>query len=125
MPVSSSPDEAERERPAEGPAWTPDAGVDGPQRTRPENELSPAQGGAQCEKSGGVLLSQGHSAQVPSALEGLTSVFGMGTGVTLPLSPPKLVVADQRSARSVLLENSIASTNTRTKFQSETKPSAD
>ncbi len=36
------------------------------------------------EKSGGVLLSQGRTSQVPSALEGLTSVFGMGTGVTPP-----------------------------------------
>jgi hypothetical protein len=36
------------------------------------------------EKSGGVLLSQGVSSQVPSALVGLTSVFGMGTGVTPP-----------------------------------------
>lgn len=36
-------------------------------------------------KSGGVLLSQGISPQVPSALRGLTSVFGMGTGVTLSL----------------------------------------
>ena len=44
------------------------------------------------KKSGGVLLSQGHSSQVPSALEGLTSVFGMGTGVTPPLWPPKSVV---------------------------------
>ena len=26
--------------------------------------------------------------QVPSALEGLTTVFGMGTGITPPLSPP-------------------------------------
>ena len=43
-------------------------------------------------KSGDVLLSQGVSAQVPSALAGLTSVFGMGTGVTPPLSPPKSVV---------------------------------
>ncbi len=43
-------------------------------------------------KSGGVLLSQGISPQVPSALTGLTSVFGMGTGVTLSLWPPKLVV---------------------------------
>ena len=37
------------------------------------------------EKSGGVLLSQGVYPQVPSALAVLTSVFGMGTGVTLPL----------------------------------------
>ncbi len=43
-------------------------------------------------KSGGVLLSQGISPQVPSALTGLTSVFGMGTGVTLSLWPPKSVV---------------------------------
>jgi hypothetical protein len=34
--------------------------------------------------SGDVLLSQGVSPQVPSALAGLTSVFGMGTGVTPP-----------------------------------------
>ena len=47
-------------------------------------------------RSGGVLLSQGHSSQVPSALEGLTSVFGMGTGVTPPPWPPK----DQLSRRN-------------------------
>ena len=35
--------------------------------------------------SGDDLLSQGVSPQVPSAQAGLTSVFGMGTGVTLPL----------------------------------------
>ncbi len=28
---------------------------------------------------------------VPSALEGLTSVFGMGTGVSPPLSPPEII----------------------------------
>ena len=39
--------------------------------------------------SGSVLLSQGISPQVPSALRGLTSVFGMGTGVTLSLWPPE------------------------------------
>jgi hypothetical protein len=43
-------------------------------------------------KSGDVLLSQGISPQVPSALTGLTSVFGMGTGVTLSLWSPKSVV---------------------------------
>ena len=41
--------------------------------------------GVRVEKSGGVLLSQGVYPQVPSALAVLTSVFGMGTGVTLPL----------------------------------------
>ena len=48
------------------------------------------------EKSGGDLLSQGVSPQVPSARVGLTSVFGMGTGVTPPLWPPKSVVKDER-----------------------------
>ena len=43
-------------------------------------------------KSGDVLLSQGITPQVPSALTGLTSVFGMGTGVTLSLWSPKSVV---------------------------------
>ena len=41
------------------------------------------------EKSGGVLLSQGVYPQVPSALAGLTAVFGMGTGVTPPPWPPE------------------------------------
>ena len=37
---------------------------------------------------GDFLLSQVVTNQVPSALRGLTSVFGMGTGVTLLLSSP-------------------------------------
>jgi hypothetical protein len=65
-------------------------------------------------KSGGVLLSQGVNPQVPSALAGLTSVFGMGTGVTLPLWPPKPVVNER-----VALEDSRASTSV------QSKPSAD
>ena len=37
---------------------------------------------------GNVLLSQGRVSQLPSALRSLTSVFGMGTGVTFsPLLP--------------------------------------
>ena len=40
-------------------------------------------------KSGNVLLSQGVSTQVSSAPESLTSVFGMGTGVSSPLLPPE------------------------------------
>jgi|GEM_PF-1919618 hypothetical protein len=35
--------------------------------------------------SGSDLLSQAVPSLVPSALEGLTSVFGMGTGVAPPL----------------------------------------
>ena len=39
-------------------------------------------------ESGDDLLSRAVSSQVPSALRGLTSVFGMGTGGSLlPLSP--------------------------------------
>ena len=60
-------------------------------RHRAENDDGPAEAGPSSEKSGGVLLSQGVTAQVPSALTGLTSVFGMGTGMTLSLSPPKLL----------------------------------
>jgi hypothetical protein len=41
---------------------------------------------------GSVLLSQGLPPQVPSALEGLTSVFGMGTGGSPPLSPPDRIL---------------------------------
>ena len=37
---------------------------------------------------GNYLLSHRVAPKVPSALEGLTTVFGMGTGVTLPVSSP-------------------------------------
>ena len=37
-------------------------------------------------KAGGDVLSHRVSSAVPSVLEGLTTVFGMGTGVTLPLN---------------------------------------
>src|SRR5207237_3536231 len=40
--------------------------------------------------SGGDLLSRGVTPQVPSALAVLTSVFGMGTGVSPPLWPPEI-----------------------------------
>ena len=43
-------------------------------------------------ESGSDLLSRAVSSQVPSALKGLTSVFGMGTGVTPSLSPPEWVI---------------------------------
>ncbi len=39
--------------------------------------------------SGGVLFSRAVASQVPSALRGLTSVFGMGTGGTLLPSSPE------------------------------------
>ena len=39
---------------------------------------------------GNVLLSRAVSSQVPSALRGLTSVFGMGTGGSLSLLSPEI-----------------------------------
>ena len=42
-------------------------------------------------ESGGDLLSRAVSSQVPSALKGLTSVFGMGTGGTPSPLPPETV----------------------------------
>ena len=48
-------------------------------------------GASSQDYSGGDLLSQGATPQVPSAWAGLTSVFGMGTGVTPPLWPPETV----------------------------------
>jgi hypothetical protein len=40
---------------------------------------------------GGDLLSQDPAVQVPSTLESLTSVFGMGTGVASPSLPPDIL----------------------------------
>ena len=53
-------------------------------------------GGVGYEYSGSDLLSQGATPQVPSAWAALTSVFGMGTGVTPPLWPPETLL--KRSA---------------------------
>jgi hypothetical protein len=41
------------------------------------------------KKTGGVLLSQALASQVPSALRGLTALFGMGRGVSPSLKPPE------------------------------------
>ena len=50
----------------------------------------PGTGGGPLMVRGGVLLSHEASLAVPSALAGLTSGFGMGPGVSLPLWPPQL-----------------------------------
>ena len=63
---------------------------------------------------GNDLLSHPPARAVPSAVAGLTSVFGMGTGVTLLLWPPGNLVsgvpperllygAQGRSSQSILL----------------------
>jgi hypothetical protein len=52
----------------------------------------PPQGAARVRKeTGGVLLSQALASQVPSALRGLTSLFGMGRGVSPSPRPPERV----------------------------------
>ena len=57
----------------------------GRKKSRPHNR---ARIKSKKEKTGDVLISQAASRQVSSALESLTSVFGMGTGVSsLLLSP--------------------------------------
>ena len=58
--------------------------------TKLEEALPLGSASTQCE-TGGDLLSQGRSSQVPSAQLDLTSVFGMGTGVTPALSLPRLL----------------------------------
>ena len=40
------------------------------------------------KKPGGDLLSHAVTSTVPSALEGLTTLFGMGRGVAPPVEPP-------------------------------------
>ena len=69
--------------------------------------MPPQCGGIVQRNPGGVLLSQGATPQVPSAQAGLTSVFGMGTGVTPPLWPPEHLLSMVREH----LELSIASTS--------------
>ena len=50
---------------------------------------------------GNDLLFQDLAVQVPSALEGLTTVFGMGTGVTPPLLSPGMYLLVGNSLWSV------------------------
>src|ERR1017187_5772965 len=57
---------------------------------------SPKQRGQLSRKSGDVLLSQGDAPQVPSALAGLTAVFGMGTGVAPPPWSPEIMLRVDR-----------------------------
>ena len=62
---------------------------------RPKTTNAPSRGwGRSSDEFGDDLLSQGVYPQVPSALAVLTSVFGMGTGVTLPVWSPKPVVKE-------------------------------
>ena len=59
--------------------------------------------------SGNVLLSRAVSSQVPSALKGLTSVFGMGTGGSLSLLSPEFCQGLVQSV--VLLASAVSISN--------------
>ena len=54
------------------------------------------------KESGGVLLSHRGNPAVPSAQHGFTSVFGMDTGGSHALSPPKNVAGRHKAAGVVL-----------------------
>src|SRR5262249_51819883 len=56
---------------------------------------------------GSDLLSHAVTSAVPSALEGLTSVFGMGTGVAPPATPPGI----GRQSNTLILECSQATSS--------------
>ncbi len=85
----------------EHPAGTPASWTAAPQSSthrssnqqlRAKKQRSPSQSEGLLQRNpGGVLLSQGATPQVPSALAGLTAVFGMGTGVSPPPWPPETV----------------------------------
>ena len=57
---------------------------------------------------GNDLLSHAVTSAVPSALEGLTSVFGMGTGVAPPATPPGTLAAAMPPLNTETLEYSQA-----------------
>src|SRR5918999_902667 len=80
------------------------------QRRRPQQRKGrPMRDGP--SQIGGDLLSQALASQVPSALRGLTALFGMGRGVSPSLSPPKSGEtgrADGRTPPSADLENRTA-----------------
>ena len=59
-------------------------------------------------ESGNVLLSRAVSSQVPSALKGLTSVFGMGTGGTLSPLSPEFCQGLVQSVALLALDSSVA-----------------
>jgi hypothetical protein len=76
-------------------------------------------------KNGGDLLSQGREAQVPSALRGLTALFGMGRGVAPSLSPPKMVETGPRRSLKTALHGlpPALSAGERRKIKISVKPS--
>jgi hypothetical protein len=70
-------------------------GFVGRKHTNARTPLRDSGRGSDCYP-GSDLLSHTVTSAVPSALEGLTSVFGMGTGVAPPALPPGLVFEYKR-----------------------------
>src|SRR5439155_17488727 len=61
-----------------------------PRKSRPlEKAKAPGLSTWGFQRVGGDLLSHTDDRAVPSALEGLTAEFGMGSGVTPPVKPPE------------------------------------
>src|SRR5204862_2859078 len=58
-------------------------------RAVPERRTGHPRGGPFQHITGGVLLSRALAGQVPSALRGLTALFGMGRGVSPSPKPPE------------------------------------
>src|SRR2546423_14149353 len=65
------------------------------------------QSGLSVFNPGNYLISHKVALAVPSALRGLTSVFGMGTGVTLSVRSPETCCNAGQSPRLRVLDNSI------------------
>ena len=75
---------------------TPGSNVEIPEQ-KYESPLNICSAGLRLNNPGDFLLSHTVSRAVPSAPAGLTSVFGMGTGVTLPTKSPENLYKDRRS----------------------------
>ena len=69
------------------------------------------------ERTGGDLLSQAREGQVPSALWGLTALFGMGRGVSPTPKPPEIV--RDRASRTL---KTAQPTNRVSKYPSSPRP---
>jgi hypothetical protein len=63
--------------------------IDGQDETRQRKSPLDMNRAGFCNNPGDFLLSHTVTRAVPSAPAGLTSVFGMGTGVTLPTKSPE------------------------------------
>ncbi len=71
------------------------------ERRSPKRIEPPVTGGSIAyTKTGGVLLSRALAGQVPSALRGLTALFGMGRGVSPSPGPPENLERPSRSFKT-------------------------